>query len=271
MVLRAEKRPLLGELPARHKDALQALVRLAALTPSLWPCPKQIAHHALSTLNALERTSPLTQTAFGTLVPLILATPCLFARSAGPARPTHLAKQITLQVFRANLTRALIVADLTACAKGEPMDDDTDPELTKPDLENLLAFIKELRRGDLETDGLSANLVWEEVKSQCYSFLRCSCIFFHFLSDIMPPEELTVLSGDTWEVLCGYLAMPSTFKELLESQEARSKALEWAALSAEWFAGEVPPRIALEPKELPRLIPLPDDFSELMNEVNHTT
>lgn len=267
VILRAEKRPLLGELPARHKDALHALVRLAALIPTLWPCPKQISHHALSALNALERTSPLKHTAFGVLVPLVLAMPCLFAKSAGPARPTHLAKQITLQVLRANLTRALLVANVSDCTS-EPMDDGTEKEGVKPDLENLLSIMKELRRGNLDTDNLNANQVWEEVKSQCHTFLRCCCMLFYFLSDIIPSEELTIFGGDTWEALCGYLDLPTTFKELIDNSEIKSKVSEWAALSTEWFEGNIPLKIALEPKDPPRLIPLPDDFSELMNEVS---
>ncbi|CAH2087795.1 unnamed protein product [Euphydryas editha] len=264
-VLQAENRPLLGDLPSRHRDALQALIRLAAVVPTTWSSPKHISHHALSTLATLEKTSPLTHEVFGTLVALVLAAPSLFCKTAGPARPTHLARQITIEAFRATLTRAMIATDVTSCIS-EAMDGaETN---TKPDLENLLSFMKELRRGKLETENLSPNEVWESIKGQCHNFLRCCCLFYHFLSDIQPPTELTVVGGDTWETMCGYLDLPSTFRDLIDNLLARKKALAWAELSSDWFNGELTPKIVLEPSEPPRLITLPEDFSELMNVVS---
>lgn len=265
-VLQAEKRPLLGEIPSRHRDALQALIRLAAAIPSVWPTPKHVAHHALSSLDALARSSPLSQEVFGTLVALVLTVPSLFCKVAGPARPTHLARQIALDAFRAELTRALIAVDLTSC-RSEPMEDDEGGR-TKADLENLLPFVKELRRGDLDTDKLRAEDVWECVKRQCRSFLRCCCLLFHFLSDIIPPMELTVAGGDTWDAMCVYLDLPNNFRELMDSPLARKKALQWSALSDPWFNGDIPIHIALEPMDPPALVPLPEDFSELMNVVS---
>ncbi|KAH9628504.1 hypothetical protein HF086_017330 [Spodoptera exigua] len=263
-VLQAENRPLLGELPARHRDTLQALIRLAAALPSVWSSPKHLSHHALSTLNTLESTSPLSHEPFGTLVALVLTAPCLFCKAGGPARPTNLAKQITLQCLRATITRALLVTDLTTC-RSEPMEGQED--FKNADLENLLPLIKELRNGILE-DCLNPTEVWQLIQGQCHTFLRCCCLFYHFLSDISAPSELTVVGGDTWESLCGYLDMPTTFKELVDTPSARKKIMEWVGVSTEWFTGEIPPHVVTEPKEPPSLIPLPEDFSELMNLVS---
>ncbi|KAF9424340.1 hypothetical protein HW555_000479 [Spodoptera exigua] len=263
-VLQAENRPLLGELPARHRDTLQALIRLAAALPSVWSSPKHLSHHALSTLNTLESTSPLSHEPFGTLVALVLTAPCLFCKAGGPARPSNLAKQITLQCLRATITRALLVTDLTTC-RSEPMEGQED--FKNADLENLLPLIKELRNGILE-DCLNPTEVWQLIQGQCHTFLRCCCLFYHFLSDISAPSELTVVGGDTWESLCGYLDMPTTFKELVDTPSARKKIMEWVGVSTEWFTGEIPPHVVTEPKEPPSLIPLPEDFSELMNLVS---
>nr|XP_049697372.1 E3 ubiquitin-protein ligase UBR1 isoform X4 [Helicoverpa armigera] len=263
-VLQAENRPLLGDLPARHRDTLQALIRLAASLPAVWSSPKHLSHHALSTLTTLESTSPLTHEPFGTLVPLVLTAPSLFCKVASPARPTNLAKQITLQCFRATLARALLVTDVTSC-KSQPMEGQED--FKNPDLENLLPFMKELRKGVLEDD-LNPVEVWQNIKSQCHTFLRCCCLFYHFLSDISAPSELTVVGGDTWESMCGYLDMPTTFKDLVDTPTAKKKITEWVNLSTEWFSGEIAPHIVTEPKEPPSLIPLPEDFSELMNLVS---
>lgn len=264
-VLQAENRPLLGDLPARHRDTLQALIRLAAALPSVWPSPKHISHHALSTLNTLESTSPLTHEPFGTLVSLVLTAPSLFCKVGGPARPTNLAKQITLQCLRATLARALLVTDVNDC-KSEPMEGQEEFK-NVPELDSLLPFMKELRKGDLE-ENLNPVEVWQKIKSQCHTFLRCSCLFYHFLSDISAPSELAVVGGDTWEAMCGYLDMPTTYKELIDYPTARKRIVEWVGLSTEWFSGEIPAHVVTEPSEPPQLIPLPDDFSELMNIVS---
>ncbi|XP_026318050.1 E3 ubiquitin-protein ligase UBR1 [Hyposmocoma kahamanoa] len=265
-VLQAEKRPILGDhLPARHRDALQALIRLAAAVPSIWSTPKHLSHHALSTLNVLENTTPLSHDAFGTVVTLVLTAPSLFCKVAGPARPNHLARQMTLQSFRADIVRALIVTDVSNCKSEAMEEEDLKP---RPDLENLLPFMKELRKGNLDIEGLNPSEVWDRVKKQCHSFLRCCCLFFHFLSDIIPPTELTVVDGDTWEVMCGYLNLPCTFKELIDTPNVRKKALEWSNMSTEYFNGDMLPHVVTEPDEPPKLMPLPDDFSELMNVVS---
>lgn len=262
-VLQAENRPLLGELPSRHHDALQALIRLAAAIPSVWETPKHVSHHALCTLHALAKTSPLTLEAFGALVALVLTVPSLFCKPAGPARPTHLARQIAIDAFRAEMTKALIVLDVSDCT-GQPMEDQEEHKIPA-DLENLLPFMKELRRNNLRIEDLSAQEVWERLKRQCHTFLRCCCLFFHFLSDIIPPTELTVPEGDTWDVMCGYLNLPATFRELMDTPLARKKAIEWSSFSNKWFRGDMKAEILLDPCEPPRLVPLPDDFSELMN------
>ncbi|KAM3966089.1 LOW QUALITY PROTEIN: ubr1 ubiquitin ligase [Aphomia sociella] len=264
-VLRAEKRALLGELPARLRDALHALLRLAAAAPAAWPAPRHLAHHALSSLHALEATSPLQHEPFGTLLPLLMCAPSLFARRAAPARPGHLARHLTLQALRASLVRAALALDFSACAT-EPMSGQEDYR-SNAGLENLLPLVRELRRGALESN-LNPADVWELMKGQCHQFLRCCCLLFYFLSDINPPTELMTVGGDTWDVMCGYLDMPKTFKELMDTPAAIQKAKEWAAMSEDWFKGEIPSYIVLEPSEPPRLIPLPEDFSELMNVVS---
>lgn len=143
-VLQAENRPLLGDLPARHRDALQALIRLAASLPTTWPSPKYLAHHALSCLNVLEKASPLSHEPFGTLVSLVLTAPCLFCKPAGPARPNNLARQITLQCLRALVTRFMITLDLSDCSS-EAMDEGEAKR--KDDLSNLLPTLASVRRG----------------------------------------------------------------------------------------------------------------------------
>ncbi|XP_022823526.1 E3 ubiquitin-protein ligase UBR1 isoform X2 [Spodoptera litura] len=263
-VLQAENRPLLGDLPARYRETLQALIRMSAALPAVWEPPKHLSHHALSSLNTLERSSPLTHEPFGTLVSLVLSAPCLFCKVGGPARPTNLAKAFTRQCFRATLARALLVTDVSTC-KSQPMEGQED--FKDADLENLLPFMKELRNGVLE-DNLNPTEVWHLIKEQCHTFLRCCCLFYHFLSDISAPEELTVVGGDTWEVMCGYLDMPSTYKELVDTPTAKKKISNWIAMSTEWFSGEIPACVVVEPKEPPNLISLPEDFSELMNLVS---
>lgn len=263
-VLQAETRALLGDVPARHRDTLHALIRLAAAMPACWATPRYLADHALRSLTILEKSSPLSHEPFGTLVPLVLTAPSLFSRAAGPARPNHLARIITLQSLRAMITRQLLINDFEQ-HRTENIEDD-DPK-TKPDLENFLQILSAVRRG-FDIQGMNANAIWEHVKGECRTFLRCCCLFYHFLSDINPPTELTVPNGDTWETMCGYLDLPTSFKELIDNPLAKEKVLEWSALSDEWFEGAIDVKLVQEPAEPPKLIPLPEDFSELMNIVS---
>lgn len=264
-VLQAECRPLLGEVPARHRDTLHSLIRLAAAMPACWASPKYLADHALRSLTVLEKSSPMSHEPFGTLVPLVLTAPSLFCRSAGPARPDHLARIITLQCLRALITRQLLIVDIAGFRTDNI--EEGESSVPKPDLENFLPILSDVKRG-FDVQGMNASAIWEYVKLQCRTFLRCCCLFYHFLSDINPPSELTVASGDTWETMCGYLDLPTSFKELIDNPLARSKAMEWSALSVEWFAGTADVNLVMEPAEPPRLIRLPDDFSELMNIVS---
>ncbi|XP_041969901.1 E3 ubiquitin-protein ligase UBR1 isoform X2 [Aricia agestis] len=261
-VLRAERRPLLGEIPARHRDALRALVRIAGALPALWPQRAPLAHHALAALDALERGSPLAHDGFGPLVALVVTAPALLGGPPAPARPSHLARQLTLRALRATLARALLAVDLSGCVD-EPMDG---PE--RADLDELLPLVREVRRGTLDVEGLDPHAVWDRVRAQCTDFLRWCCLFFWFLSDVEPTTELTEAGGDTWENMCAYLDLPSSFAELLGAPLGRGAVLEWASLADEWFAGAAAPALVLEPAEPPRLVALPEDFSELMNVVS---
>ncbi|GBP60009.1 E3 ubiquitin-protein ligase UBR1 [Eumeta japonica] len=264
-VLQAENRPLLGELPARHRDVLHALVRLTAALPAVWPAPTQIAHHALCALHSLERTTPTEHVTFATMVTAALAAPALFSRTASPARPDHLARQIALEAFRATITKALLVCDLDAC-KDYSMDEvEEDCSFHNSDLDGLLPLLGGIWKGRKQLDQVCPERVWSEVKRECHRFLRCSCLLFYFLSDVAPPPELTMPGRDTWDTMCAYLNLPTTFSALIGGSAARGKVLSWAMLSTRWFDGELEPILVREPPEPPRLTRLPDDFSELMN------
>lgn len=267
--LQAESRPLLVEVPSRLRDTLQALIRLGAAMPSTWTAPNDLAHHAWSCLNTLENNSPLTHCAFGTLVALVLSLPSLFGKQAAPARPTHLARQLTIQALRADLVRAIVVVQPTTLTT-KVMEEQEDYK-SKPDLENLLSIVKELRKDTEEYVDVDPNRVWDEIKKQCHSFLRCCCIFYYFLSDIDPPTELTVPSGDTWDVMCGYLDLPKTFKELIDNPMALEKARSWLSMPTSWFNSSLHHHILIEPEEPPHLTRLPDDFSEIINVVTGYT
>lgn len=268
-VLSAENRPLLGELPARHKAALHTLIRLAAIVPSVWRNPRQIAHHALVALNLIEKSSPTTYYPFSALIPLVLSFPCVFSRSSGTVRPTNLARQITLRVFRTMLVRIIVAFSPQDIIKVESMEEeyqDCKPNMNE-DLKTLVDDLNKIKRIVLPHD-LEAEDIWEHIKSQCSIFLRCSCLFFHFLSDVEPPPELCVVGGDTWEVMCHYLNLPTTYTELLGTPELKEQVLYWANIADEYINGKATPELLVEPSEPPSMIVLPDDYSELMNVVS---
>lgn len=239
---------------------------MTAALPSIWQNPKQLTHHALSSLNALERTSPMSHTPFSTMLAAVITSPCLFSKTGCNAEPGNLSKQLTLQALRCTLTRAMISLDLSNSRECEPMEEEY--EQPNPELNGLLNQIKDLRRGNLDIDSLNADRVWDALKGQCHRFLRCCCLFYHFLSDAIPTSGLTTYGSDSWDVMCDYLDLPKTYGELLNTPLAKAKVSYWGELATDWFSGQIQPHIINEPLAPPTLVPLPDDYSELMNIVS---
>uniref|UniRef100_A0A4W5PF41 E3 ubiquitin-protein ligase n=1 Tax=Hucho hucho TaxID=62062 RepID=A0A4W5PF41_9TELE len=93
--------------------------------------------------------------------------------------------------------------------------------------------------------------LWRCVKTGILPYLRGAALFFHHLNGVPTPPELhgNYNMDAHWEVLCGYLSLPSNLLQLYHSQK---ELLDF-------------------PRESNSLIDLPDDYSALINQASSFT
>lgn len=142
---------------------------------------------------------------------------------------------------------------------------------------------------------VTSRAIVEEVKHKSQTFLRSSCLLFHFLTGVEMPAEFECLGGDTFELMCEYLGLSANLESYFQCEQtlqfvtARAmhqdiidlrKAVQRAAVEEEEVAGggrgtvgtrEIEERVArIEPSWLPvrRLVELPADYSDLINSVS---
>lgn len=115
----------------------------------------------------------------------------------------------------------------------------------------------------LKTGCLTVGEIWRRVKDASLPFLRCCALYFHYVTDVPAPIELTSKGGDTYENICTYLGLPTGCNELLDSDVVRDLARRWM----EHPRARLPTAVK-EPLRVNRLVPLPDDYSELINTVS---
>lgn len=125
------------------------------------------------------------------------------------------------------------------------------------------------------------------LKSNSLPFLRSVALFFHFLTNVSPPQRLkdsseALTANEEFDILCHYLGLSPKFSVLLESSSMRQLAQIWArhprvnlivsqSTDATETAIENPPKLIAQPHAINRLIDLPNDYSDLINSVSQFT
>ena len=272
-LLRDANKPLFGALTSRQRDSLECLARISAAIGSTWPDsrttgPTTLGVYAITLLSMLldnpHTGDCLTEwDSFGVLVPLMTTLPSLFNSSrylppsiiTGGIREAHALKL----VFYSHIVKILATTEFTA---SEPMEiDGHDQDRSSESCESIGAFMNALGLQCHDANGL--NEIWQTVKDASLPFLRCCALYFHYVTDVPAPMELTNRGGDTYENLCTYLGLPTTCNELLDSDVARQLGKKWM---------EHPrarrPTIVKEPLKVNRLLALPHDYSDLINMVS---
>merc|ERR1712227_161566 len=118
---------------------------------------------------------------------------------------------------------------------------------------------------------VNASALWQVVMEQSLGFLRCAALFYHYLSGVTYPAELTSLLPPDLEFisLAKYLSLPYSPKHLLDSPFTLLLARKWSAHS------NIQDLVNNEKSQLnfsltiPRLISLPGDYSELINNISN--
>ena len=270
----AEK-PVFGNLSSRHNDCLTTFVRFCGVVGSNFGEPKVIRSHGLKLLSTLletEESNPsiLELDMFGLLVSLTFSLPSLF-NGEGPAPLPSCNIQdnhILRLMFLAHITQIMFAAAASWPAAPRPDFCHCPPAKECVALLDLaeVAAAARARSGDSPASPEPLAL-WQLIMEQSLGFLRRAALFYHYLSGMTAPAELTsVLPPDLEFIsLAKYLSLPYSPKHLLDSPFTLALVRKWcghpraadlAAASLQYGTG------------VPRLVALPADYSELINSIS---
>ncbi|XP_050506172.1 E3 ubiquitin-protein ligase UBR2 [Diabrotica virgifera virgifera] len=269
VLLRDAQKPLLGHLSSRQRDCIESLVRIVGVLGSTWKSSAFINSHAVSLLSILfengnEGPSILQWDSFGLLISLTFSLPSLSCRNSkktpvptGGTSDWHVLRII----FISHIVKILILLQ----------NDDLSTSMDT-DIVGNAEILKILDGMGKNLDHVSTHDVWEHVKYACQPFLRCCILFYHYLTDVKAPANLTEFNEDTFSMMCDYLDLPQTPKELFDSEVVMDLVSRWCKHEevVSYIKG-APIQVIREPLSVPRLINLPNDYSELINTVSMFT
>ena len=273
MLLRNENRSLLGELPTRQKKCIKSLIRLSALQEI---CKNQrvVNNYAITLLGLVfdniysqNDTCILDWDPFGMLVSLVMCLPSLFFLQTPSPFPTGtVLEQHALKLtLIATIAQILIGLDV----RMDEMLEEDDKDWIKDDTECLRLYLEALSVSNC--DRICTKSLWTRIKQRCLPFLRCSCIFFRYLTGVKAPECLKEFGGDTYESMCRYLGLSASCGDLLNNDLVNTVFKNWVKnlRRLEQRSGT---SIRLKSYlEFKGLITLPEDYSELINSVSSFT
>lgn len=276
MLLRNENRSLLGELPTRQKKCIKSLIRLSALQEI---CKNQriVNNYAITLLGLVfdniysyNDTCILDWDPFGMLVSLVMCLPSLFFLQTPSPFPTG-------TVLEQHALKLMLIASIAQVLSGlyvqlDEMldeDDEDDEDRPKDDTECLRLYLEALSFSNCNR--ICTKSLWTRIKRRCLPFLRCSCIFFRYLTGVKAPDCLKEVGGDTYENMCRYLGLSASCGDLLDNDLIINVFKNWVknfGRQEQRFGSPIRFKTYLEFKGL---ISLPEDYSELINSVSSFT
>lgn len=280
-LLRDMEKPLLGALSSRQRDSLESLARISAILgttvtnrTNIWS--DMIVNHAMLLLTMLlenphDGPSIFDWDPFGVLVPLINSLPSVFHAKFFDTPPPI----ITAGVFESHALKLVFLCHIVKILLTSDFHESMDVDSQKPDNDESNSDINLFQILNIHIGNQSASELWRRVEDACRPFLRCCALYFHYVSDVPAPQELTKLHGDTYENICAYLGLPTTCNDLLSSNlDITLKLVNvWKSHPTVWLylSGATNGTIVKDPLKVNKLIELPDDYSELINTISMFT
>ncbi|XP_056151209.1 E3 ubiquitin-protein ligase UBR1 [Lampris incognitus] len=276
-LLQGEEKPLFGSLQNRQLAGMKAVVQFSA-AQRLKNSQSVVQRHFTDMLGVLlpamsrENTPSLLEVdLFHLLVGLVLSIPALYQEEAIDLQPSAVSSaynhlHILHLVTMAHILQVLLSStDFPAVAGGE------EGEEARAAAE--LCITVSQYTGGMNSD-VSGSSVAERIRAGIAPFLRCAALFFHCLTGVPPPEELSstaVASQGQLEALCSYLALPfNVFQLFQEHRETVTPLLQgWCENPAitKVLSGEM--QMIRYPRKRNHLIELPEDYSALLNQASH--
>lgn len=285
MLLRATDKKLSGELSIRYTSCLSGFVRVSAVLGNnikrFNPGLIDYMCDLYDTLLGKRGSSFLEWDIFSMMTSLIFATRCvLFSASKEETIPKGnvIDHDILTAMFLVNAIRIVVTHEMKF---SNVMDiDETATGSDKEVSTNLCnIFMKyNIYHTNVEDENVPTSIghyLANTIKEQSQTFLRCSCLLFHAITDVELP------SGDNFEALASYLGLETdvctyfnndiygqfisnlinaNLQELLAvKQNIRNKQSE-----------DIVPIIQAIPP-IRQLIDLPEDYSDLINSVSSFT
>ncbi|CAG9802220.1 unnamed protein product [Chironomus riparius] len=305
MYIRALDKPL-TEMSVRYEKCITGLIRLCGYygrmnfeilkekeSPSLTLSYYSLLICARDLYNTLFGKNPdesiLHWNIFDMMVSLLFITrPVLFPQNTQYliSRGDTLDYSIFNAMFGVNLLKILLTVNLNDVQEMDYEDEESsqgtsNEELTIED-RNMLSiyekyniYFKDEELSEENLMKIKKQLV-EALKDQSRTFLRCSCILFHYLTEVPLPDEMNILEGDTFEILADYLNV----KKNLTTYFSESSMLNFLQQCAQHNAvtnyrnklkagqsKDLRVIRGVNPK-VRQLVPLPDDYSDLINSVS---
>uniref|UniRef100_A0A8C8H7V6 E3 ubiquitin-protein ligase n=1 Tax=Oncorhynchus tshawytscha TaxID=74940 RepID=A0A8C8H7V6_ONCTS len=249
-----EEKPLFGSLPCRQDDCLSSLARFGS---ACWTAASQpsVQGHYIRLVAALipdpqVETSPciLDIDMLHLLVSVVLSYGSVHSQDSSglsvDAVQLHFFHLITV----AHMVQMLLTSE-------EVTMEQESGGAEREEEEDICALYNTLRThlGSSLPEVASGWHLWRCVKTGILPYLRGAALFFHHLNGVPTPPELHALCPGQWEVLCGYLSLPSNLLQLYH------KSLSLSLVACHF------------PRESNSLIDLPDDYSALINQASSFT
>ncbi|XP_041722954.1 E3 ubiquitin-protein ligase UBR2-like isoform X2 [Coregonus clupeaformis] len=271
-----EEKPLFGSLPCRQDDCLSSLARFGS---ACWTAASQpsVQGHFIRLVAALipdpqVETSPciLDIDMLHLLVSVVLSYGSVHSQDSSGLS----VDAVQLHLFHLITVAHMVQILLTSGPEEVTMEQESEGA-EREEEEAICCLYNTLRThlGSSLPEVGSGWHLWRCVKTGILPYLRGAALFFHHLNGVPTPPELHALCPGQWEVLCGYLSLPSNLLQLYHSQQELLEPLlhGWCShpsLRQTLQGGGV---LVSFPRESNSLIDLPDDYSALINQASSFT
>lgn len=306
MYMRALDKPL-TEMSVRYEKCIMGLIRLCGYYGRMnfeISKSKEWKSHTLSYYSLLICARNLYNTlfgknpdesilhwnTFGMMVSLLFITrPVLFPQNAQylMSRGDSLDHTIFNAMFGVNLLKILLCVNLDVIQEMDYEDEEGTQEANNEELtlddRNMLSIYEKYNIYRKSDEGLSdENMIKIKkqlvaaLKDQSRTFLRCSCILFHYLTEVPLPDEMSQLEGDTFEILAEYLNVnknlttyfnDSNMLNFLQQCAQHNAVINYRNKLRNDQKEDLRPIRDTNPK-VRQLVTLPEDYSDLINSVS---
>lgn len=280
MLLRATDKPLSGELSIRYTSCMSGFVRVSALLGNnikrFNPGLIDYMCDLYDTMHGKRGSSFLEWDIFSMMTSLICATRCvLFSANKEDTIPKGniIDHDILTAMFLVNAVRIVVTHEIKF---SNAMDTDesvtgTDNEMSK-NLSNIFKKYNIYHHDDEHIPNSIGQHITQTIKEQSQTFLRCSCLLFHAITDVDLPN------GDHFDALASYLGLETDvytyfnneiycqfISKLITANHQELQAVKQNIRNKQ--SEDIVPIIQAIPP-IRQLIDLPEDYSDLINSVS---